>query len=152
MIGDPPSAGADHDRWTVLFPAVAAVSVGAAGAVGACGVAVASLETAPSPMTEESSDPTDPQILSTADQSTGTTSRSSARPRSSPTPAPETEQEQLRRTISDLSGQVNKLSDKLGQMEEHQRSLVDLERLSRAEQRAGIGIGFAGAGNFGMEE
>ncbi len=91
---------------------------------------------APSPMTEESSNPTDPQILSTADQSTGTTSRSSARPRSSPTPAPETEQEQLRRTISDLSGQVNKLSDKLGQMEEHQRSLVDLERLSRAEQRA----------------
>jgi chromosome segregation ATPase len=42
----------------------------------------------------------------------------------------------LRRTINDLSGQVNKLSDKLSQMEEQQRSLVDIERLSRAEQRA----------------
>jgi len=91
----------------------------------------------PSPTPDEVSDPSDPRIVSTADQSTGTTSKgTSARPKNSPTPTPETEQEQLRRTITDLSGQVNKLSDKLGQMEEQQRSLVDLERLSRAEQRA----------------
>jgi len=44
--------------------------------------------------------------------------------------------ESMKRTIRDLSSQVDRLSDKLGQMEESQRSLVDLERLSRAEQRS----------------
>ena len=87
----------------------------------------------PSPAVDEPADPSDPRILSTADQSAGTTSN--RRSKSSPTPTPESEQEQLRRTITDLSGQLNKLSDKLSQMEEQQRSLVDLERLSRAEQR-----------------
>jgi uncharacterized phage infection (PIP) family protein YhgE len=88
---------------------------------------------APSPSPDEATDPTDPRIVSTADQSvTPTKSRSKASP--SPTPVPEAEQ--LRRTITDLSGQVDKLTDKLGQMEEQQRSLYDLERLSRAEQRA----------------
>jgi chromosome segregation ATPase len=89
----------------------------------------------PTPAPEEGSDPSDPRIVSTADQTTSTTSRSS-RVKNSPTPTPETEAEQLRRTVSDLSGQINKLTDKLSQMEEQQRSLVDIERLSRAEQRA----------------
>lgn len=72
----------------------------------------------PSPAADEASDPSDPRIVSTADQSTSTTSRSTrARTKSSPTPTPESEQEQLRRTITDL------------------RSLLDLERLSRAEER-----------------
>jgi len=44
--------------------------------------------------------------------------------------------EEMKRTIRSLSSQVDKLSDKLGQMEEAQRSLVDLERLSRGEQRS----------------
>jgi uncharacterized protein (DUF2235 family) len=35
-----------------------------------------------------------------------------------------------------LSAQVNALNDKLSQMEQQQRTLVDLERLSRAETRA----------------
>ena len=42
----------------------------------------------------------------------------------------------MRRTVNELSTQVTKLSDKLSQMEQQQRTLVDLERLSRAEQRA----------------
>jgi len=46
---------------------------------------------------------------------------------------PNTEQEQ---TIRTLSSQVDKLTDKINQMEQSQRSLVDLERLSRAEQRS----------------
>jgi chromosome segregation ATPase len=50
--------------------------------------------------------------------------------------APESEQESMRRTVNRLSTQVNQLTDKLGQMEEQQRALVNLERLSRAEQRA----------------
>jgi chromosome segregation ATPase len=44
--------------------------------------------------------------------------------------------ESMKKTIRDLSNQVDKLTDKLSQMEESQRSLVDLERLSRAEQRS----------------
>src|SRR5262245_1518953 len=49
---------------------------------------------------------------------------------------PAEDPESMKRTIRDLSNQVDRLSDKLGQMEESQRSLVDLERLSRAEQRS----------------
>jgi chromosome segregation ATPase len=82
----------------------------------------------------------DPRIISTADQSATSTTPTStaARKRSAtkPAPAPESEQDALRRTISELSGQLNKLTDKLNKMEEQQRSLVDIERLSRAEQRA----------------
>jgi len=38
--------------------------------------------------------------------------------------------------IRDLSSQVNQLTDKINSMEQSQRTLVDLERLSRAEQRS----------------
>ena len=51
---------------------------------------------------------------------------------SSPTPDPEA----MKKTIQTLSNQVDKLTDKLNQMQEEQRSMVDLERLSRAEQRS----------------
>ena len=44
--------------------------------------------------------------------------------------------EAMKKTIRTLSTQVDKLTDKITQMEESQRSLVDLERLGRAEQRA----------------
>lgn len=90
----------------------------------------------PSPTPDESSstyDPSDPTIVSTADQ-TGTTT-SSGRPAKAK-PTPESEAERLHRTITDLSGQLNKLNDKLNQVQEQQRSLVDIERLNRAEQRA----------------
>ncbi len=40
------------------------------------------------------------------------------------------------KTIRDLSSQVNQLSTKINQMERSQQTLVDLERLSRAEQRS----------------
>ena len=49
---------------------------------------------------------------------------------------PSEDPEEMKRTIRSLSSQVDKLSDKLGQMQEEQRSLVDLERLSRGEQRS----------------
>jgi len=42
----------------------------------------------------------------------------------------------MKQTIRSLGSQVNKLTEKISQMDEAQRSLVDLERLSRAEQRA----------------
>ena len=44
--------------------------------------------------------------------------------------------DEMKQTIRTLSSQVDKLTNKINQMEESQRSLVDLERLSRAEQRA----------------
>ena len=42
----------------------------------------------------------------------------------------------MKQTIRDLSSQVNQLSTKINQMERSQQTLVDLERLSRAEQRS----------------
>lgn len=42
----------------------------------------------------------------------------------------------MKDTIRSLSTQVDKLTNKITQMEESQRNLVDLERLSRAEQRS----------------
>lgn len=86
---------------------------------------------------------TEAQIISTADDpamddtqdeppvSTRRTSRSSRN-----TAAADTEPERMQRTVNRLTKQVEKLSDKLEQIEGQQRALVDLERLSRAEQRA----------------
>jgi chromosome segregation ATPase len=51
-------------------------------------------------------------------------------------PTEEQDPAEMKKTIRTLSTQVDKLSDKLNQMEEGQRSLVDLERLSRAEARS----------------
>jgi septal ring factor EnvC (AmiA/AmiB activator) len=42
----------------------------------------------------------------------------------------------MKQTIRDLSSQVNQLNNKINSMEQSQRTLVDLERLSRAEQRS----------------
>jgi small-conductance mechanosensitive channel len=55
-------------------------------------------------------------------------------PAESPSPTPDPEA--MKKTIQTLSNQVDKLTDKLNQMEESQRSMVDLERLGRAEQRS----------------
>lgn len=51
---------------------------------------------------------------------------------SSKKPAGDPEQDK----ITSLSNQVTKLTEKLGQMQEEQRTLLDMERLTRAEQRA----------------
>jgi chromosome segregation ATPase len=47
-----------------------------------------------------------------------------------------TEQEEMHQTITTLSNQVNRLNDKLTQMTEDDRYQLDMERLTRAEQRA----------------
>lgn len=44
--------------------------------------------------------------------------------------------ESMKRTIRTLSNQVDKLNDKLNEMQTSQQSMADLERLSRAEQRS----------------
>jgi chromosome segregation ATPase len=90
----------------------------------------------------------EPKIISTAEQRQATdqnsTSEVSGQLQTNPRRtnrkrAADTEDEDsMRRTVNDLSSQVTKLSDKLTQMEQQQRTLVDLERLSRAEQRAEV--------------
>ena len=68
---------------------------------------------------------TDPQQLGEETQTNKTT------PKKAPS-----EQEQMQRTINSLSQQVERLSDKLGQMQENDKTLLEMERLTRAEQRA----------------
>jgi chromosome segregation ATPase len=91
---------------------------------------------------------TDPQIISTADQQAADQNNTSDINGQLPTDKrrvsrkraadPVEGEDSMRRTVNDLSNQVTKLSDKLTQMEQQQRTLVDLERLSRAEQRAEV--------------
>lgn len=50
-------------------------------------------------------------------------------------PQPESEQ-QMQQTITTLSNQVNRLNEKLTSMQEDDRYQLDMERLTRAEQRA----------------
>lgn len=95
------------------------------------------------PATVSPTPSTDPQIISTADQQANDASEVSGQVpansrRSSRRRAVEPEEDEgsMRRTVNDLTTQVTKLSEKLTQMEQQQRTLVDLERLSRAEQRA----------------
>ncbi len=83
------------------------------------------------------------KIISTADESTATLDPTSEGAdtlnnvtRSATKKKPGTDQEQMQQTINSLSNQVTRLTDKLSQMQEEQRSLLDMERLTRAEQRA----------------
>jgi len=50
-------------------------------------------------------------------------------------PAP-TEEEETQSTLKNLTNQVNRLNDKLTQMQDDDRYQLDMERLTRAEQRA----------------
>src|SRR6185437_14276017 len=47
-----------------------------------------------------------------------------------------TEEEETQSTIKNLTNQVNRLNDKVTQMQEDDRYQLDMERLTRAEQRA----------------
>lgn len=67
------------------------------------------------------------------------TDTSNANPDATPSdgqPARAAADEDPQKTIRTLSNQVDKLTNKISQMEESQKSLVDLERLSRAEARS----------------
>jgi|GEM_PF-307747 len=84
---------------------------------------------------------TDARIVSTADDQSNdaaNASGSNARTgsRSSAGASLEEEHDSMRTRMNRLSRQVTTLTDKLTEMEKQQRTLVDLERLSRAEQRA----------------
>ena len=78
---------------------------------------------------------TNPEIYQPATtENTNANNSGDIAPVESPSPTPDPEA--MKKTIQTLSNQVDKLTDKLTQMEESQRSMVDLERLGRAEQRS----------------
>lgn len=76
----------------------------------------------------------DVKIISTADSATedGTQATEPKKPKASASPEPE----EMQQTIHTLSNQVNRLTDRLTQMQEDDRYQLDMERLTRAEQRA----------------
>ena len=77
----------------------------------------------------------DVKIISTADSNT--TEQDEPVPAKKPrTTTTQTSPEDMQQTITDLSKQVNRLADKLGEMQEDDRYQLELERLTRAEQRA----------------
>lgn len=89
---------------------------------------------APPEGTQSTAETGDVKIISTADstQETAQPKQQDKKPSAS-TPS---EQEQVQQTITTLSNQVNRLNDKLSQMQEDDRYQLDMERLTRAEQRA----------------
>ena len=82
---------------------------------------------------QEAIGPDGERIISTADQTTETepgTEAGSSKKNTSTRPA------DMQQTINQLSNQVDRLNDKLTQMQQNDRTLIDMERLTRAEQRA----------------
>jgi chromosome segregation ATPase len=89
------------------------------------------------PATESADSTTaDPKIISTADQTSADGEPSTdAQTKKSKTSKP-ADPEDMQQTITTLSNQVNRLNDRLTSMQEDDRYLLDMERLTRAEQRA----------------
>jgi chromosome segregation ATPase len=78
------------------------------------------------------------RIISTADETpteTEGTAETSGTKKATPKKAGSEEQD-LQQTVNALSNQVNRLNDKLSKMSENDKTLIDMERLTRAEQRA----------------
>lgn len=83
--------------------------------------------------------PDEPAVVSTADdgQPAATTRRTTRTARQTQQQqSTQAENEQLHGTVRELSGQVEQLSGQLNQMKADQKAMFDLERLTRAEQRA----------------
>ena len=82
--------------------------------------------------------PDEPSVVSTADdEQPAATRRTTPRTRQQQQQQNvQAENEQLRGTVRDLSGQVEQLSGQLNQIKADQKAMFDLERLTRAEQRA----------------
>ncbi|HEY6803826.1 MAG TPA: hypothetical protein VI306_09625 [Pyrinomonadaceae bacterium] len=81
----------------------------------------------------------DVKIISTAeqgavDQQQATESAAEKKAKSSPTPTEP--KDEMQQTIKSLSNQVDRLNDRLSQMQEDDRYQIDMERLTKAEQRA----------------
>ena len=94
---------------------------------------------APPDSTKAPAETGDVKIISTADQTKEQSSETLQgwKPKvTAPAPATAEEDDTQSSTIKDLSNQVNRLNNKLTQMQEDDRYQLDMERLTRAEQRA----------------
>ncbi len=93
------------------------------------------------PAEEQKTTESGDKIISTADenpdaQADETTQTPETKPKNGKIPATAADAQDTQQTLDSLSNQVKKLNDKLGQMQETDQALMDMERLSRAEQRA----------------
>jgi len=94
---------------------------------------------APPATAENVSTTGDVKIISTADSTTPQQPTEQTEPVQAKKPKTATSSgssEEMQETISNLSNQVNRLADKLSAMQEDDRYQLDMERLTRAEQRA----------------
>jgi hypothetical protein len=73
------------------------------------------------------------RIISTEEEPSPDTE---ATPEAAPVKKKKAADADMQQTINQLSNQVDKLNDKLTQMQQNDRALIDMERLTRAEQRA----------------
>ena len=91
--------------------------------------------TTPAAKTDNVAATGDVKIISTADQ---TTEQAEPAPAKKPKAAvsDDSSEEDMQKTITNLSKQVDRLNDKLSQMQDDDRYQLDMERLTRAEQRA----------------
>lgn len=88
----------------------------------------------------EEAGPDGERIISTAEESAteteSPTETAPAKKGSAATQKKSASDAEMQQTINQLSNQVDKLNDKLTRMQENDRALIDMERLTRAEQRA----------------
>ena len=94
---------------------------------------------APPDSAKTPADTGDVKIISTDDATKDTSSESLQgwKPKvTAPAPAAPTEEDETQSNIKNLTNQVNRLNDKLTSMQEDDRYQLDMERLTRAEQRA----------------
>jgi hypothetical protein len=85
---------------------------------------------------EQSSGGDTEKIISTADQGAGETEQTTETAQPKKSGATKSGDADMQQTINALSNQVDRLNDKLTQMQQNDRTLIDMERLTRAEQRA----------------
>ena len=76
------------------------------------------------------------RVISTADQSATDTEETTDTAPPKKGNAKPANSADMQQTINQLSNQVDRLNDKLTDMQQNDRTLIDMERLTRAEQRA----------------
>jgi DNA repair exonuclease SbcCD ATPase subunit len=90
------------------------------------------------PGAEQAVGPDGERIISTADENASETETTpeAAPAKKGKTATKSGNDAEMQQTINQLSNQVDRLNDKLTRMQENDRALMDLERLTRAEQRS----------------
>jgi hypothetical protein len=78
----------------------------------------------------------DVKIVSTAEDSSTSSDQTESNTETKAGAKKTGDEKDSQQTINKLSNQVDKLNDKLSKMQETDRAMVDMERLTRAEQRA----------------